>query len=228
MSNSLKLQLVAAATVLVVATANAADNDTTLITQLNRTDEIATGGTQSVVVDRIAKDFSAFSGSADDAKSLVVGLRDGSPITLDATTITPPTGKMGIGNVFISLALAQQELAAAGIKSPTPIQIQAALTGGTITGADGKTVQLQGILTQRAAGMGWGQIANSMGIKLGRLVSAIRSGNEHLADAVRHERAERAEKTEHPDRVEKTERPDKVDRPEKPQRPDRPERPGKG
>ena len=54
----------------------------------------------------------------------MIGLRNGTPITLtssaptdptgapttETTIINPPTGKMGHGNVLISLALAKQQL----------------------------------------------------------------------------------------------------------------------
>jgi hypothetical protein len=97
------------------------------------------------------------------------------------TTITPPTGKMGWGEVFISLALAKAELANLGITNPTPDQLQAALTGGSITNADGTTVQVKGVLELRAQGMGWGQIAQAEGTKLGPVVSSLRSGHDRLA-----------------------------------------------
>ena len=44
---------------------------------------------------------------------------------------------MGFGNVYISLALAKQQLSTLGITQPTPQQLQAALTGGTITQTTG-------------------------------------------------------------------------------------------
>ncbi|MBT9614183.1 MAG: hypothetical protein IV108_13045, partial [Burkholderiales bacterium] len=43
------------------------------------------------------------------------------------------------------------------------------------TGTGTTTVQLRGVLTQRAAGQGWGQIANGMGVKLGSVVSGTKS-----------------------------------------------------
>jgi hypothetical protein len=138
---------------------------------------------------RISADFSTFAGSTANSTSLATGLRTGSPITLTSTdakgvitetTFSPPTGKMGNGNVFISLALAKQNLANAGITQPTPEQIQAALTngpGGTITLPNGSTQPLTGVLTYRAQGMGWGKIAQTYGYKLGPVISAMKSGN---------------------------------------------------
>jgi hypothetical protein len=101
--------------------------------------------------------------------------------TTSTTTITPPTGKMGWGEVFISLALAKAELSNLGITNPTPEQLQAALDGGTITKADGTTVAVKGVLEMRADGMGWGQIAHAEGTKLGPVVSSIKSEHQKLA-----------------------------------------------
>lgn len=109
------------------------------------------------------------------------GTGSGTGPSTTTTTFTPPTGKMGWGNVFISLALAQDTLTRAGITKPTAAQLQAALVGGDVTGADGKTVTLKGVLTMRAEGMGWGQIAQASGTKLGPVVSAIKSAHGKVA-----------------------------------------------
>lgn len=199
----------------------------------------------------IAKEFTPLVGSEADAQKLVDGLRNGTPMTVGGATIAPK-GPTGYGNVFITLALAQSSLAAAGITSPTAEQLNAALTGGTVTTADGKVVNLSGVMTLRASGMGWGQIAKQLDLKLGRVISSIKSGNERLAktlkedrtekkssgqersqqaraeNAEKAEKADRAEKvqrTEKVERVEKVERPEKVDRPERPERPEKVERP---
>jgi hypothetical protein len=90
---------------------------------------------------------------------------------------------MGYGNVFTSLALAKQQLGQLGISQPTAGQLQAALTGGTITtgtGATTTTIQLQGILTMRSQGMGWGQIAQKQGTKLGPVISGLKSANQQM------------------------------------------------
>ena len=121
--------------------------------------------------------------------------------TTTTTTITPPTGQMGFGNVFISLALAKQELSGLGITQPTPEQLKAALTGGPITQTSGTgtttgttttttgttaattttNTQLQGILTMRSHHMGWGQIAQKLGVNLGTLMASMKSANHSLA-----------------------------------------------
>lgn len=138
---------------------------------------------------RIAGSFTDFAGGEDNAEALVRALRTGETVELanDAppnttTTFDPETGRTGWGNVFISLALAKESLAQAGVTEPTAAQIEAALNGGTIT-VDNQPVVLSGILAQRADGMGWGQIANGMGVKLGHLISAIRSENKSLGTA---------------------------------------------
>jgi hypothetical protein len=147
--------------------------------------------------EQLIRRYTALAGSKENASSLVSGLRDGKQVMLTRgttkETFTPPTGKMGYGNVDNALALAKASLAKQGITNPTPAQLEAALVGK------------DGILKARAAGQGWGQIANSMDIKLG--------------DVKRSDKA--------PERVSKVDRPNKPEKPEKPQRPDKPERPEK-
>ncbi len=165
--------------------------------QAAQLDRLAGGQESSTVTRRFAADFADFAGSQDNAEALIGGLRTGSPITLSGgpgsttavTTITPPTRPMGYGNAYLSLSLARAQLAAYGITQPTPEQLQAALTGGSLTvstvGADGsvttRTVTMEGILTQRAAGMGWGEIAKANGFKLGPVVSAMKTASHRLA-----------------------------------------------
>jgi hypothetical protein len=169
---------------------------------------------------KLVEAYTPLAGSESNAESLVSGLRDGEKVTLKSgsktTTFTPPTGKMGIGNVNHSLALAEASLKEYGITDPTPQQLEAALMGGSITTKSGDTVKLAGVLQMRADGMGWGQIANKLGFRLGEVVSA---GKRQDATApVRVSRIERADKPE------RFERPMK---PERPARPERPERPGR-
>src|SRR5258707_6480644 len=158
---------------------------------------------QTNVINKISGDFNSFLGA--DSKTVVTGLRSGTPITLTSTSttpsttpgglpvttttntvITPPTGQMGFGNVYISLALAKQQLSTLGITQPTPQQLQAALTGGTITqttesGATAATTtNLQGVLTMRSQNMGGGQIAQKLGFKLGPVVAGMKSANHSL------------------------------------------------
>lgn len=182
-----------------------AQSATDLNSQATTMNNLAVSKGETNVVGKISGDFSSFLGS--DANAVVSGLRHGTPITLTFTTttasttpgglpvttttttvITPPTGQMGFGNVYISLALAKQQLSALGITQPTPQQLQAALTGGTITQTTGSgtaaattTTNLQGILTLRSQNMGWGEIAQKLGYKLGPVISGMKSVNQNLA-----------------------------------------------
>ena len=212
-------------------------------------------GTASKAPSRAATDmsrtFSSLTGSEASTLTLIEGLRDGTVITLDpGTATTPPvtvtpTAPMGYGNVFITLALAQANLEKAGVTAPAATDLAAALNGGTIE-VNGQLTTFRGILAMRAAGMGWGQIANESGFKLGRVISALKSGNERLAKSVKDgsipsdkaagkatEKAERrvsvdtSERGERIGKVERAERPDKPEKPERAQRPERPERPEK-
>jgi hypothetical protein len=185
----------------VLARAQTATDLNSQVTTMNNT--TASQG-QTNVINKISSDFSSFLGS--DSTAVVTGLRNGTPIPLTSTTtttspttglpvttttttvITPPTGQMGFGNVYISLALAKQQLSTLGITQPTAEQLQAALTGGTITQTTGTgatatttTTNLQGILTMRSQNMGWGQIAQRLGFKLGPVIAGMKSANHNLA-----------------------------------------------
>lgn len=115
-----------------------------------------------------------------ESQAVVAGLRDGAAITLPATdpanttgvvVIQSPTGPMGYGNVDKSLALAQTQLGQNGIYQPTAEQLQAALTGGDVLTPSGQVAHLDGVLTLRSRGMGWGEIAHEYGVKLGDVVN---------------------------------------------------------
>lgn len=118
-------------------------------------------------VAQITPKYESFAGSQENLQSLATGLRNGTEITLTGggtkTTFDVPTRPMGYGNVTRSLDLASRQLASYGITDPTPSEIQAALVGGTITTANGP-VTLDGVLTLRSQGMGWGKIAHTIGV----------------------------------------------------------------
>lgn len=132
------------------------------------------------VVTRLVAEFADWAGSSENATALVRGLRRGSTIVLSDTggiftppssaTFDPPTKPLGYGEVRIALALAEARLAQQGITDPTPLQLQTALLG--VTPAPGTTARRTGILQMRAAGMGWGEIASSMGVTLGSVMSS--------------------------------------------------------
>ena len=140
------------------------------------------------VADKFAAPFVMLAGSQENAIALANALRTGTPATLTYTalatdgttttttvTITPPTKPMGWGNVSHSLALAQFALKQQGIANPTGAQLQAALQGGSVTTADGNTINFAGVLQQRADGNGWGRIAQSYGTTLGAVNRGIKA-----------------------------------------------------
>jgi hypothetical protein len=140
--------------------------------------------------DQLATQYSAFAGSDANSKSLVDGLRDGKQVTLTdgktSTTFTPPTGKMGFGNVKIALALAEADLKKQGVTQPTPAQLKAEMTR---------------LLQERADHKGWGVIAQERGFKVGELMRAEKPERQARAD--KPERAGRPEKPERPERPER-------------------------
>lgn len=177
--------LLAAAMLAAAPLAATADDAAALTTQIQSLDAAAATRSPGAVTGKIAADFQSFAGSPSNSLSLVEGLRGGSAITLTApgepsATFVPATGHMGYGNVSTSLALAQYQLAQQGITSPTPLQLQTALNGGTIT-ANGQTVTYQGVLQMRASGMGWGEIAQASGTKLGPVVSGVKTQSHAVA-----------------------------------------------
>jgi hypothetical protein len=197
---------------------------------------------------RLSTEFTGIAGSDTNAQALVTGLRDGTEITLDevtqnadgttttsSTTFTPATGKMGYGNVKIALSLAEASLAQAGITDPTATELEAALNGGTLVLADGTSIDLNGVLAARAAGQGWGQIANSMGFKLGDVMrspkavgSASANAHAHAGVAVARVDFGKSHMSDHPTAAEHSGKPDFAGRPDfanKPAIPDRPQRP---
>jgi hypothetical protein len=137
-------------------------------------DALPPGAAPPSLIRKVESRFSTFVGGAENADSLAIGLRNGTPVRLtgfDANdqpvtvTFTPATGHMGVGNVMHSLNVAGRVLVREGIVEPTPEQLTAALMGGTITRADGTTVELAGVLQMRADGMGWGRISKELGVK---------------------------------------------------------------
>lgn len=189
---------------------------------------------------RLSTEFTTFAGSGANSQALVTGLRDGAAITLDdvtknpdgtttttATTFQPATGKMGYGNVKIALSLTEAILAKDGITDPTAAEMAAALNGGTLVLADGTSVDLKGVLAQRAAGEGWGQIAKADGFKLGDVMRSPKAAGAAAANGLAHVHVEKVElaKVHSVDHPGKPDHVGKVDRPDRPSRPDRPEHP---
>lgn len=175
------------------------------------TDGVGAARGDAQITSKIVDAFTEFAGSPENAASLVAGLRSGSEITLagadtggtdtsgrnaaskspttspTTTTFTSPTGPMSNGNVYLSLALAKDQLTGLGIDNPTPQQIAAALNGGTISTGTLGTVELQGVLQLRAEGLGWGRIAQAQGTKLGWVMGELKSANAmHFVSVASH------------------------------------------
>src|SRR5713101_2857194 len=101
--------------------------------QFAATQAVNKSNAESSAFARLSAEFRLLTGSDRNAQSLVTGLRDGTDITLTYCTnsktfsasFAAPTGRMGYGNVSISLSLAKQQLAGQGIARPTPHQLQA-------------------------------------------------------------------------------------------------------
>ena len=146
------------------------------------------------VADRVATPFAQFAGSNDNAVAIANALRTGTPTTLTYTTteggktvtatteFTPATQPMGWGNVSHSMALARYSLAQSGVTNPTGDQLVAALNGGELT-INGKSIELAGVLQQRASGMGWGRIAQTYGTTMGAVNRTLRAGTTTVATA---------------------------------------------
>jgi hypothetical protein len=119
--------------------------------------------------------------AAESGTEITLTSTDAQGVTT-TTMFTPPTGKMGYGNVYTSLALAKHQLTGLGITDPTAAELQAALLGGTIT-IDGKDIAMTGVLELRASGMGWGRIAQQYGTKLGPVISGMKAANAGVASS---------------------------------------------
>jgi hypothetical protein len=114
------------------------------------------------------------------------------------------TKKMGFGEITGALALSQELM-----KQNTALSQQQALDT---------------VLAKRASGDGWGQIAHSLGVKLGHVRSELKRTEKTVA------RVEKAEKAEKPEKAGKTEKPEKIEnaaKMEKPEKPMKAERPGR-
>jgi hypothetical protein len=190
------MKILAASLLLALAPVAGAQSGGDIDTQVRVLDRTGANRGQALVAAKIAGNFTHLAGSEDNALALVNALRTGDTVQLTyaptgtsttptISTLDPPTGKMGWGNVKIALALAQDQLARLGITHPTAEQLQAALNGGDVivTNADGTTTTttLRGVLQMRADGMGWGNIAKAGGTKVGPVVSQLKMANTKVA-----------------------------------------------
>lgn len=141
-----------------------------------RTNQLADQQDAQQVASQLSSSFSQLAGSPENANALVSGLRTGQSISLRSDTgqvvSVAGTGKsLGWGGVNNTLALAQASLQKANITNPGAAEL--ALAVGNIT-------------SLRSSGMGWGQIANSLGLNLGQVVSSTRNTEKALAQRGRH------------------------------------------
>ena len=148
----------------------------------------AAGNAGAVTEHGLVQRYMTLAGSAENAKSLVNGLRAKDMIVLvgpsldgggnggctgrfckggssgnavETIEFVPATESMGFGNVDIALALAEADLKAKSVTTVKPRHLKAALMGGEAGGAS-----FDGVLALRAAGSGWGEIAKSLGFEL--------------------------------------------------------------
>lgn len=202
------LTVLAAASLTCLTVANGWAQTAVVVTTTTTTSNVTSNANSgsSLSDDALVSRYTLLTGSKANAQSLVAGLRTGSAVTLVSTTsapavtFTPTTQDMGYGNINIALALAKTALAKQGITNPTPAQLAAALNGGSITLANGTVVTMAGVLTQRSAGMGWGNIAKTMNVKLGTVVSASnidKANQEDKKDAHKNDVLTKADNAKH-------------------------------
>ena len=129
---------------------------------------VDTGTTASAENDaaaaRLADSFSASAGSRVNALAVVEGLRSGKGATVEGVAVSGTGKTTGYGNINIAMSLAQSQVAPAA----TSKDFLAALDA---------------VMDMRASGMGWGQIAHSLGVNLGQVMSASKSGQGNAKGA---------------------------------------------
>jgi hypothetical protein len=147
-----------------------------------RIDRAAANASGSEVAARIAADFPGTFGTPQETREIIADLRGGDLQGKDQ-------GALGYGEIYLSLALAQELASASGMQA-----------------ADA----LNEVLGRRIEGKGWGAIAKEFDLNLGRVVSRARSGNERLSVAfARPAKLERAERPVKPERAQRPERPER-------------------
>lgn len=101
---------------------------------------------------RLADNYATAIGSADDARAVVEAMRTGQAVTVESGSVAGTGKTMGFGNIDIALSLARSQV------------------GPQATSQDFMSA-LDGVMGQRASGMGWGEIAKSLGVNLGQVMS---------------------------------------------------------
>lgn len=114
--------------------------------------------------ERLIAEFGAWIGTPTDADHVVTTLRSGRPTALEgAASLAPATGPLGYGEVRLALKLAQGALVQQGVIQPDAAQLQAALHGGLLRTSQGE-LELDGVLPQKAQGVGWATMAERYGL----------------------------------------------------------------
>lgn len=106
---------------------------------------------------RLSSQYSAWAGGKANADALVTGMQNGTTVMLvtqgsDSTRTLAgftPQARMSSEEIGSALARAKSNLASLGILQPSADQIQAALIGGDVTMANGRTRSLQGSVALR-------------------------------------------------------------------------------
>jgi DNA-directed RNA polymerase specialized sigma24 family protein len=177
--------LLCTAAILAYPLAASADDDKAMAGESRRIDRAAAGANGTDVATRIAADFPGTFGTPAETREIIADLRGGDLQGKDK-------GALGYGEIYISLALAQELASASGMQPEDA---------------------LNEVLSRRIEGRGWGEIAKDFDLKLGQVVSRARSGNERLAAAfTRPEKADRAERPAKPERPMRPERPERPER----------------
>jgi hypothetical protein len=108
---------------------------------------------------RIISQYSTWAGSRSNSEALVQGLRNGTTITLVTTapdrTVSlagfTPAAPMSDGEIASALNAAQRALSRHGVVHPTAEQIQAALIGGDLAVAGGRTQRMPALVAVRGS-----------------------------------------------------------------------------
>jgi hypothetical protein len=111
--------------------------------------------------------------------------------------------RFSYGQATIALALSQQLM-----KQDKTLSQQAALDK---------------IVAERQAGKGWGVIAHSLDLKLGRVISDVKKADT----AATHIAGKPDKVDQNVAKVDKPDKPEKVEKPDKPEKPAKPEKPGR-
>lgn len=101
---------------------------------------------------RLASQYASWAGSKTNADALVAGMQNGTTVILVTQGANStrslagftPQSRMSTEEVASALGSAKSTLAGMGIRQPSADQIQAALIGGNVTLADGRTRSIRG------------------------------------------------------------------------------------